>query len=75
MLYAPQLKYWAADLAAQGLLSFTHRLIRATKRTQAHISSQTHLTVIVDVNNVTLRFPIPLAPLPPMFLCSAMTQV
>lgn len=49
---------------------------------QAHISSQIHLPVILDVNNVTLTFPppsppppFPLALLPRMSLCTAMTQV
>lgn len=41
---------------------------------QAHISFQIHLPVILDVNNVTLSFPLPLALLPPMSLRSAMTQ-
>lgn len=42
---------------------------------QARISFQIHLPVILDVNNVTLSFPLPLALLPPMSFRGAMTQV
>lgn len=42
---------------------------------QAHISFQIHLLVILDVNNVTLSFLLPLALLPPMSLHGAMTQL
>lgn len=42
---------------------------------QTHISFQIHLPVTLDVNNVTLSSPLPLALLPPVSLRSAMTQV
>lgn len=53
-----------------GLLSLlaTDRHAIREPMDQAHISFQIHLPAILDVNNVTLSFPLLLALLPPMSL-------